>query len=226
MNAVALLRWAERRFAPRLTFATGFGAEGCVLVDLIARHGLRVDVFTLDTGLLFPETHDLWRRLEARYRIRIRAVRPAETVEDQAATAGPALWEREPDSCCERRKIQPLRGELSRFDAWVTAIRREQTPDRAAARHIERDGRFGLVKLNPLARWSSRDVWDYVRAHGVPTNPLHDRGYPSIGCTPCTSSVLDGEDARAGRWRGRAKTECGIHRIQIRKQEVPHVHAA
>jgi thioredoxin-dependent adenylylsulfate APS reductase len=205
------LVWAAERFAPRVAFATGFGAEGCVIVDLIARRGLAIEVFTLDTGLLFPETYELWRRLEQRYGLTIRAVRPAESVEQQAEAHGDALWRREPDRCCALRKLEPLRQALDGRSAWVTAIRREQTPDRATARVVEWDNRFGLVKLNPLAGWTHADVWTYLRAQDVPTNPLHERGYPSIGCAPCTSPVAPGEDPRAGRWRGRAKTECGLN---------------
>ncbi len=205
------LRWAADRFAPRVAFATGFGTEGCVIVDLIAREKLPIGVFTLDTGLLFPETYDLWRRLEARYGIEIRAVRPALAVGEQAAAHGPALWERDPDRCCAIRKVAPLRAALQGLDAWVTAIRREQTPDRAAAAPVEEDRKFGLVKVNPLVHWTGADVAAHVRAHDVPVNPLHERGYPSIGCWPCTSPVAPGEDPRAGRWRGLAKKECGLH---------------
>ncbi len=210
-SAEELLTWAAERYSGKLTFATGFGAEGCVIVDLVARLRLDVDLFTLDTGLLFPETYALWRRLEQRYGLRIRAVRPAETVEQQAVSQGPKLWEREADLCCERRKVEPLRGALRGFEAWITAIRRDQTTARKDAREVEWDGRFGLVKVNPLVGWSHDDVWAHVRAHDVPTNPLHQRGYPSIGCWPCTSAVRPGEDARAGRWRGSAKKECGLH---------------
>ena len=135
--AVDILTWASRRHGERLTFATGFGAEGCVVLDLIAQAGLRVDVFTLDTGVLFPETYALWRRLEARYAITIRGVQPAQTIEAQADTLGPALWTRDPDRCCELRKIVPLRAALTGFDAWITAIRRDQTPERASALPVE-----------------------------------------------------------------------------------------
>jgi phosphoadenylyl-sulfate reductase (thioredoxin) len=199
---------AER--LPRIAFATGFGAEGCVVIDLIARHRLPIEVFTLDTGVLFPETYALWRELEARYGITIRAVRPSFTLEEAKLTYD-RLWERDPDACCQARKVLPLRAELSRLDAWVTAIRRDQTPDRAAARAVERDAKFGLVKVNPLVAWTSEQVWAHLREHGVPVNPLHARGYPSIGCAPCTSPVAPGEDPRAGRWRGRDKKECGLH---------------
>ena len=204
-----ILAFAAERFAPKLGLATGFGREGCVLVDLVARHRLPVDVFTLDTGVLFPETYLLWRRLERRYGIAIRAVRPAFTLGEADALG--RLWETNPDRCCEIRKVVPLRAELSRFDAWVTAIRRDQTRDRARARTVEWDATFGLVKVNPLVRWSAADVDDYLARHDVPVNPLHARGYPSIGCEPCTTPVAPGEDPRAGRWRGRDKTECGLH---------------
>jgi phosphoadenosine phosphosulfate reductase len=210
-SAEAILQWAAERYAPRLTFATGFGMEGCVLIDLIARAELPIDLFTLDTGLLFPETYELWRRLEARYGVTIRAVRPEHTVEAQGRLAGPELWASDPDQCCELRKMQPLRRTLTGFDAWLSAIRRDQTPDRADAPVVGWDGKFGLVKVNPLVRWSFDDVKAYVHEHSVPYNPLHDQGYPSIGCQPCTSPVAPGEDPRAGRWRGREKKECGLH---------------
>ena len=209
--ALDVLRWAADHFAPRLTFATGFGAEGCVVVDLVARHNLPIDLFTLDTGLLFPETYALWRRLEARYGITIRAVRPALTVETQEARHGAALWSRAPDRCCAMRKIGPLRAELAGFDAWITAIRREQTPERATALPVEHDRKFGLVKVNPLVGWTHDDVWAHLYAHDVPYNELHERGYPSIGCEPCTSPIVPGENLRAGRWRGAGKRECGLH---------------
>jgi len=206
-----ILSWAASRFAPRLTFATGFGAEGCVLIDMIGRLGLPIDLFTLDTGLLFPETYALWRRLEAKYGVAIRGVRPAQTVEEQARAEGDRLWERAPDRCCALRKVEPLRRALAGYDAWITAIRRGQTADRASAGVVERDDRFGLVKVNPLVTWTSADVSAYVAENDVPVNPLHQEGYPSIGCVPCTSRVLPGEGPRAGRWRGRVKTECGLH---------------
>ena len=210
-SAVETLRWAAGRYGTRLTFATGLGAEGCVLIDLIGRHQLPIDIFTLDTGLLFPETYGLWRRLETRYGVTIRGVAPTLTVEAQAAEHGDRLWERMPDRCCRLRKVVPLRTELAGVDAWITAIRREQTPERANAGVVEWDAKFDIVKINPLARWTAREVWAHLLEHGVPYNPLHDQGYPSIGCLPCTGAVADGEDQRAGRWRGVAKTECGLH---------------
>jgi phosphoadenosine phosphosulfate reductase len=205
-----ILRWAADRL-PRIALATGFGAEGCVLIDLIGRYRLAIDVFTLDTGLLFAETYELWRHLEQRYRVQIRAVRPSLSLEQQERDCGARLWEADPDRCCEIRKVLPLRAALAPFEAWITAIRRDQSPDRAKAQVVERDRAFGLIKVNPLAGWTSDNVWAYLREHEVPTNALHERGYTSIGCAPCTSPVAAGEDPRAGRWRGRAKTECGLH---------------
>jgi phosphoadenylyl-sulfate reductase (thioredoxin) len=210
-DPVAALEWAVARFAPRLALACSFGPEDLVLVDLIARHRLPVDIFTLDTGVFFPETYALWREVEERYSLRVRAVRPARSIEEQAVTDGPELWKRAPDRCCHLRKVVPLEAALDGLSAWVTDIRRDQTPDRAGARIVERDRRPGLVKINPLVAWTHDDVWAHIYLPDVPTNPLHQRGYPSIGCAPCTSPVAAGEDPRNGRWRGSVKTECGLH---------------
>jgi phosphoadenylyl-sulfate reductase (thioredoxin) len=177
-------------------------------VDVIAGGRLPVDVFTLDTGYLFPETYALWRALEARYGITIRAER---TALPPPEPAGPPPWETDPDACCDARKVVPLRTALSRLGAWVTGIRRDQTPERADARAIGWDARFGLEKVNPLVAWTSDQVWSELRSRGVPTNALHEQGYSSIGCAPCTTPVKLGEDPRAGRWRGSAKKECGLH---------------
>jgi len=204
-SAEEVLRWAVGRFGSRITFATAFGAEGCVIIDLIARNHLPIDIFTLDTGVLFPETYTLWKQLEARYGITIRGVG------FDAPEAVPGLWQTEPDRCCELRKIEPLRRQLATFDAWVTAIRRDQTPERATAELVETDKKFGLHKINPLVAWTHDDVWGHLYANDVPYNPLHERGYPSIGCQPCTSPIVPGENLRAGRWRGAGKRECGLH---------------
>jgi len=218
-SAADIVRWAADRFAPRLTFATSLGIEDCLVTDLIARAKLPVDLFTLDTELLFPETYALWKRIEEKYGVTIKAVKPARTVAEQASAEGPALWTREPDRCCDLRKMRPLGATLANYDAWITAIRRDQTPERANAPVVGWDGRFGLVKINPLVRWTSDQVRAYVAEHEVPYNPLHDRNYPSIGCMPCTSPVMPGEDSRSGRWRGQEKTECGLHlRIPVRAE--------
>ena len=205
------LRLASERFAPRLVMATAFGVEGCVLIDIIGRNQLPVDIFTLDTGLFFEETYTLWNKLEKRYGLRVRAVRPELSLSEQTSRFGEALWERDADRCCELRKVLPLRAALEGAEAWISALRRNQTPERAKAPLVGLDEKFGLVKFNPLVEWTTRDVWEYVREHDVPFNRLHEQNYPSIGCMPCTSPVRLGEDPRAGRWRGSTKTECGIH---------------
>ena len=218
-SAEDILRWAADRYAPKLTCASSLGIEDCVLIDMIARAKLPVDLFTLDTALLFPETYALWRQIEARYGVTIRPVRPEHTVAEQAVQRGAELWLREPDRCCDLRKMQPLARTLSGFEAWITAIRRDQTPERAVAPIVGWDGRFGLIKVNPLARWTFDDVKAYAATHDVPYNPLHDQSYTSIGCVPCTSPVKAGEDPRSGRWRGKEKTECGLHLREVRTEK-------
>jgi phosphoadenosine phosphosulfate reductase len=208
----AVLYWAAGKFGDGVALATGFGAEGCVLIDMLARVAPRMRVFYLDTGLLFPETYALAERLSARYGVRFERRVAGLTLEAQAGAYGERLWERDPEECCRLRKVEPLREALAGLGAWVTAIRREQTPARARAGVVERDAKFGLVKINPLAAWSALDVWGYILKNDVPYNPLHDLGYASVGCVPCTTPVRVGEDPRAGRWRGSPKTECGLHR--------------
>jgi phosphoadenosine phosphosulfate reductase len=206
-----ILARAFDEFADGISIATGFGAEGMALIDMAVRIDPAPDVFFIDPGFLFPETYELRRRIEEKYRITIRAFKPQLTPEGQERLFGPALWERNPDLCCQIRKLEPLEEALEGLQAWVTAIRRDQTSARATAQAIEWDERWGLAKVNPLIRWSKRDVWDYLKSNDVPFNPLHLRGYPSIGCTHCTRPVREGEDDRAGRWSGREKTECGLH---------------
>ena len=206
-----VLAWAAGRFGSRLAMATGFGAEGCVLIHLIGTARLPIDILTIDTGLLFRETYQLWWTLERKYDLHIRGVEPRLSVGTQAGVYGPALWRSDPDRCCAIRKVQPLDAERARLDAWISAVRTEQTAVRASSAVVERDPASGLVKINPIARWTHDQVWSFIRANDVPYNPLHDQGYPSIGCEPCTTPVAEGENPRAGRWRGREKTECGIH---------------
>jgi phosphoadenosine phosphosulfate reductase len=206
-----ILNWAFDEFGDRVTIATGFGVEGVALIDMAVKVNPRADVFFLDTSFLFPETHGLRRRLEDRYGIEIRAFQSDITPEAQELSYGPKLWSTDPDLCCRLRKLEPLSEALRNRAAWMTAIRRNQTSARANAREVEWDYQWKLVKVNPLVRWSKADVWSYIRRNDVPYNPLHDRGYPSIGCTHCTRAVREGEDERAGRWSGFAKTECGLH---------------
>ncbi len=207
----AILRWAVEEFGEDVALATGFGAEGCVLVAMLSAISPATRIFYLDTDLLFPETYALRDKLEARYGVHFERRATSLSVSDQAAQYGERLWEREPDLCCRLRKVEPLREMLKVMRAWVTAIRRDQSAERTYSGFVEWDSKFGLVKINPLAAWSARDVWNYIAKHDVPYNPLHDQGYPSIGCVPCTTPVQIGETPRAGRWRGKSKSECGIH---------------
>lgn len=210
-TAEEIVRWGLTEFRPNVAVASSFGAEDVVLVELAARAGVEFRVFTLDTDFLFPETYALIEQTEARYGVRVERTRPALTPEQQALKHGAALWSREPNLCCQIRKVEPLKDQLARLRAWITGIRRDQTPARANARKLDWDAGFGLVKLNPLADWTSAQVWDFISTNQLPYNPLHDRNYPSIGCTYCTRPVQLGEDPRAGRWAGFAKTECGLH---------------
>lgn len=211
-----IMAWAFDRYGERLALATAFGAEGVALLDMAAKLTVSPQVFFLDTGFFFPETYELRRRLEDRYRVEIRAYRSTLSPASQDEKYGARLWESNPDLCCKLRKLEPLEEALQDQKAWMTAIRRDQTTARADAAVIEWDDRWQLVKVNPLARWTKKDVWQYIRKNQVPYNPLHDLGYPSIGCTHCTRAVRVGEDDRAGRWAGLEKTECGLHAAQQR----------
>ncbi|MFZ0772992.1 MAG: phosphoadenylyl-sulfate reductase [Candidatus Sulfotelmatobacter sp.] len=209
-----VLHWAFETFGNAVAISSAFGAEGMVLIDIASRVRQNFRLFTLDTEFLFPETHNLMDRVEQKYGITIERVYPLISPEEQARLHGPALWQRNPDQCCNLRKVEPLRRKLGELRAWITSIRRDQTAARASAGKIEWDKNFGLVKINPLADWSAKQVWRYLHAHDVPYNALHDQNYPSIGCTHCTRAVHPGEDSRAGRWSGSSKTECGLHILQ------------
>ncbi len=209
-----VLRWAVARFHPRLTMATAFGAEGCCILHMLAQIQPAVRVFNLDTGYQFPETLELRERLLQRYGIAVEMVRPELSVADYEAEHGGPLYNSRSDQCCYDRKVLPLRRAIVGYDAWISAIRRDQTEHRAQASVVQQDPRFGLVKVNPLLHWTKKDVWAFVVKNGVPYNPLHDQGYPSIGCWPCTRPVAAGEDERAGRWAGKVKKECGLHVVE------------
>jgi phosphoadenosine phosphosulfate reductase len=206
------LRWAYAHFPPNdIALACSFGAEDVALVDMVAKLQPGAHLFYLDTDLLFPQTYSLIAQVQDRYDVQVDRITPMLTLTEQAEAHGDSLWASQPDRCCAIRKVEPLTRKLSGLKAWITGIRREQGPTRANAKPVEWDSRFGLVKINPLVAWSERDVWNYISANQVPYNPLHDQGYPSIGCTHCTRTVAPGEDPRAGRWSGFTKTECGLH---------------
>jgi phosphoadenosine phosphosulfate reductase len=213
-NPERVLRWAFDKFGNVVAISSAFGVEGMAVIDIASRVRKDFRVFTLDTEFLFPETYNLMDQVERRYGIAIERVYPLISAEEQERVHGQALWTRNPDECCDLRKVEPLRRKLGELRAWITSIRRDQTAERASAGKIEWDEKFGLVKINPIADWSSKQVWQYIREHDVPFNPLHERNYPSIGCTHCTRAVRPGEDERAGRWSGLSKTECGLHIIQ------------
>ena len=209
-----ILRWAVQRFFPGLTMATAFGAEGCCLIHMLAEIEPRVRIFNLETGYQFAETLELRERIKKRYGIEVEYVRPELTVAEYEAEHGGPLYTIRPDQCCHDRKILPLRRAVEGYRAWISAIRADQTEHRAAAGVVQWDAKFDLVKVNPLLSWTKKDVWSFVMKHAVPYNPLHDQGYPSIGCWPCTRAVAPGEEERAGRWAGRVKKECGLHVIE------------
>jgi phosphoadenosine phosphosulfate reductase len=209
--AEQVLEWAADRFAGRVVLTCSWQMTSSVLVHMAHRIGANLRLVELDTGLLFPETYAVRDALVQRYGLTVERIVPHQTVEEQEAAHGPALWERDPDRCCALRKVEPFERALSGMEAWVTGIRRAQSPTRAQARKVELDEARGLVKVQPLAGWSDDDVRAYLAVNDVPYNALHDQGYPSVGCIPCTRPVAPGEDPRAGRWSGSGKTECGLH---------------
>jgi phosphoadenosine phosphosulfate reductase len=208
------LAWAFDTFGNEVAISSAFGAEGMVLIDMASRAYKKFRVFTIDTEFLFPETYSLIDKIEQRYEVKIERVFSLLSPEEQERQHGMSLWARDPDQCCNLRKIEPLRRKLAGLSAWITSIRRDQTSFRQQARKVEWDAKFGLVKVNPIVDWNSKQVWRYLADHGVPYNALHDQNYPSIGCTHCTRAVRPGEDPRAGRWPGTGKTECGLHVIR------------
>ena len=207
----AVIKWAVDTF-PNITFACSFGAEDVVLVDMLQKVSPTTDIFYLDTDFHFKETYETRDKLIERYGLKFVEMKPLITPEEQAAEHGDELWKSDPTACCNIRKVEPLTRVLGRYEAWITGIRRDQAPTRANAKKIEYDVKFGLIKFNPIASWTSEDVWTYIRENNVIYNPLHDQNYPSIGCEHCTRPVMPGEDPRAGRWSGNEKTECGLHK--------------
>jgi phosphoadenosine phosphosulfate reductase len=210
MSAEEVLVWAHEQFGPRLCLTCSWQRQSSVLVHMVSELGLDVPIVELDTQLFFRETYETRDRLVARYGLRLE--RPGViSVAEQAIREGANLWERDPDRCCHIRKVEPLRRALEPYDAWINGIRREQSPSRRGARKVERSERYGVWKIQPLADWDSKRIEAYIHVNEIPYNPLHDLGFPSIGCIPCTRPVREGEEERAGRWAGSDKLECGIH---------------
>lgn len=208
-----IIAWAVEHYHPSLGMATAFGPEGCVIIHYLAQIQPDAWVFNLDTGYQFKETLELRDRIAKRYRVEVELLRPKQTVEVYEALHGGPLYRSNPDQCCADRKLSVLREASQRLNAWMSGIRRDQSSDRAQAPIVGWDKKFGLVKVSPLANWTKKEVWKLITEEDIPYNPLHDQGYTSIGCWPCTRAVMFGEDERAGRWSGTAKTECGLHSL-------------
>lgn len=209
-----IITWAVERYAPYLTMATAFGPEGCVILAMLAKIAPETYVFNLDTGYQFQETLDLRDRIADKYGIEVDLLSPDLSVSEyEALNAGP-LYRTNPNQCCFDRKIKTLQRASEVMHAWMSGIRRDQSADRAQAAVVGWDKKFGLVKISPLANWTKKDVWKRITDEAIPYNPLHNQGFPSIGCWPCTRAVAAGEtDERAGRWSGMKKTECGLHSV-------------
>lgn len=211
-----ILSWAYSTYGDRVAMSTAFGPSGVVLMHLASRLNPGARVFFVDTGFHFDETLEMVERIGRRLPVDIEVVQPRLSVEAQALVHGDRLFVVDPDSCCAMRKVEPTQRALAGLDAWLTALRRDQGPSRANTPVLDRrpqaDGRV-LAKIAPLATWTRKDVWRHIFTHELPYNPLHDAGYPSVGCRPCTQPATDSSDERAGRWSGRAKTECGLHTL-------------
>jgi phosphoadenosine phosphosulfate reductase len=203
----AILRYAVETFGDELVVVTSFQTTGIVTLHMLKEITDNINVVTLDTGVLFPETYQLIETLEQQLDISVELIKPQQTLTQQAKTYGSLLWESDPNQCCHFRKTIPLRETLSQYSAWVTGIRRDQSSTRANAPTIAWDERYNLVKLCPFATWTEDMIWTYMEAYELPYNPLHERGYSSIGCYTCTVAAA----GREGRWSSRSKTECGIH---------------
>jgi phosphoadenosine phosphosulfate reductase len=211
-GALEVLEWAYSHYGDELVYACSFGIEGIVLIDLISKVYEQARVVFLDTDLHFKETYELIEQVKERYpRLRIEMKKPALTLEEQALQYGDKLWERDPNKCCEIRKVIPLNDVLSGAAAWLSGLRREQSETRKNTQFINKDNKFKSIKICPLIHWTWKDVWRYAHKHGLPYNILHDHGYPSIGCEKCTKPAINEADLRSGRWSGTGKTECGLH---------------
>ncbi|MBN6189347.1 phosphoadenylyl-sulfate reductase [Aneurinibacillus sp. BA2021] len=211
-DALDVIRWACQQFGDELVYACSFGAEGMVLIDMLSKVRPDAHVVFLDTNVHFTETYEVVKKVREKYTaLRIEAMVPALTLEEQAEQYGDALWKSDPSACCSLRKLQPLARVLSSKKAWLSGLRREQSPTRAHVQFVNRDHRFSSIKICPLIHWKWEDIWNYIALYRLPYNELHDKGYPSIGCKHCTAPVAGGGNSRTGRWAGFAKTECGLH---------------
>ena len=206
-----ILTWAVDRYGDKFSMATAFGPEGMTIIAMLAKISPKTWVFNLDTGYQFKETLALRDKVAEQYGIEVEMLKPELTVFEYEKLHGGPLYEKNPNQCCGDRKLAVLRNAASGMHAWASAIRRDQSPDRSVAPIVGWDKKFHLVKISPLANWTKKHVWDRIVKEKIPYNSLHDAGYTSIGCWPCTRAVQFGEDDRSGRWSGTGKTECGLH---------------
>jgi phosphoadenosine phosphosulfate reductase len=211
MKAEELLRWAYEEFGDKLCLTCSWQKQSSVLVHMVSELGLEIPIIELDTHLFFRETYETRDALVERYGLNLLPPPPVITVAEQHKREGPNLWERDPDRCCHIRKVEPLLEALKPYGAWISGIRRDQSPSRAQTPKVQWSERYGVWKIHPLVDWDERFVWGYIQVNEIPYNPLHESGYRSIGCMPCTRPTSPGEEERAGRWAGSDKLECGIH---------------
>ena len=212
-NPQELIKWlVDKLPSHRVIMGTGFGPPGIVLLDILFKITQDISIFYIDTGFLFDQTYELKNKLEERYGFKFLRFTSDLSLEDQEMQYGKKLWETDADACCNIRKVIPLKQALENYDVWMTGIRRKQTKVRSHSGLVEFEPRFEVIKINPMINWTHDEVWDYIKTHNLPYNPLHDRSYPSIGCKQCTSPVCAGDDDRSGRWKGSNKTECGLHK--------------
>jgi phosphoadenosine phosphosulfate reductase len=211
-DTLDVIRWAYQTYGDDLVYACSFGAEAMVLLNLVSKVKPDARIVFLDTSFHFKETYELIDQIQKKYpQFKIEQVQPAVTVAEQEQLHGDALWKSQPDLCCNIRKIEPLHRALTGVKAWMSGLRREQSPTRANTQFFNQDNKFKAVKVCPLIHWTWEEVWMYINLHQLPYNPLHDQGYPSIGCEHCTLPVEGDGDSRDGRWSGFKKTECGLH---------------
>lgn len=211
-GALSVLSWAYAHYGNDLVYSCSFGAESLVLLQLMSEINPKAKVIFLDTHVHFQATYQTIDKVKTRFKdLDIRMIQPELSLKEQAERFGSNLWEKNPNQCCYYRKIKPLELELAKVSAWISGLRHEQSETRKHVQFVNRDERFQSIKICPLIHWSWDDVWSFIRKHDLPYNPLHEQGYPSIGCAPCTEQVLEGDDSRSGRWKGSNKTECGLH---------------
>ncbi|UTE75812.1 phosphoadenylyl-sulfate reductase [Rossellomorea sp. KS-H15a] len=211
-GALNVLKWTYDHYGDEVVYACSFGIEGIVLIDLISKVKPQATIVFLDTGVHFKETYEIIEKVKKAYpELTIHMKKPQLTLKEQAEAYGDKLWETKPNQCCQIRKLDPLKETLSKGHAWISGLRREQSPTRQHVEFINKDDKFQSVKICPLIHWTWKEIWRYTHKHNLSYNPLHDQGYPSIGCFHCTTPAIDVNDLRSGRWKGKGKTECGLH---------------